>query len=63
MSKAAKETVREKPIALQLHDHMQQHKGCSAETCGVNAAIRESYRIQAQHRGAHNEKEENESRS
>lgn len=44
--RAAKEPVREKPIALQLHEHLQQHKDCSVETCAVNAALREAYRKQ-----------------
>lgn len=49
MSKAVKETketVKGKPIALQLHEHMQKHNGCSAETCAENAALREAYRQQ-----------------
>jgi len=44
MSKAATAKPTPKPIGLQLHEHLQIHRGCSVETCAENQRLREAQR-------------------
>jgi hypothetical protein len=48
VKKQGAKKMSSKPLALQLHDHLRAHKGCSKETCATNRDLRNQYEAQAQ---------------